>query len=206
MTHNAGVRWITEYLKFLISDIFYIKNTGTFYEQLDRIINYLNLNFEYFLQKQVTKKLVSANKKNHETREFYSTAQSVAAHQSQREQNVQNAKGNRPQQDATNSNTSSSSPSPADAASTAMTTTSPPTLPRQNVPAASNTPGSASKRKHRKLAVNFEVPKVSEWQGWGDLDSVVQSSSMWTLFTQRRSSFRWDNTHIFTVPLHLYLL
>uniref|UniRef100_A0A3Q1CJI1 5'-3' exoribonuclease 1 n=1 Tax=Amphiprion ocellaris TaxID=80972 RepID=A0A3Q1CJI1_AMPOC len=68
---------------------------------------------------------------------------------------------NRPHQHAANSNPSSSShPGLLDAVST--TTAAPHTPPRQNVPATGHTPGSASKRKHRKLAVNFEAAKVSE--------------------------------------------
>uniref|UniRef100_A0A7N6A9N5 5'-3' exoribonuclease 1 n=1 Tax=Anabas testudineus TaxID=64144 RepID=A0A7N6A9N5_ANATE len=67
-----------------------------------------------FIPLQVTKKRVSANKKNQETREFYNAAHTVC------------------------------------------------TPPRQNVPSTGHTPGSASKRKQRKLAVNFEAAKVSE--------------------------------------------
>uniref|UniRef100_A0A665V6W1 5'-3' exoribonuclease 1 n=1 Tax=Echeneis naucrates TaxID=173247 RepID=A0A665V6W1_ECHNA len=40
--------------------------------------------------------------------------------------------------------------------------TTPHTPPRQNVPSTGHTPSSASKRKHRKLAVNFEAAKVSD--------------------------------------------
>uniref|UniRef100_A0A3Q3M3T5 5'-3' exoribonuclease 1 n=1 Tax=Mastacembelus armatus TaxID=205130 RepID=A0A3Q3M3T5_9TELE len=74
-----------------------------------------------FIPLQVTKKRISANKKNQESREFYSAAQT-----------------------------------------TVSTTAAPHTPPRQNVPASGHTPGSASKRKHRKLAVNFEAAKVAE--------------------------------------------
>uniref|UniRef100_A0A4W6BWD5 5'-3' exoribonuclease 1 n=1 Tax=Lates calcarifer TaxID=8187 RepID=A0A4W6BWD5_LATCA len=42
------------------------------------------------------------------------------------------------------------------------TSAAPHTPPRQNIPSTGHTPGSASKRKHRKLAVNFEAAKVSE--------------------------------------------
>uniref|UniRef100_A0A673CC85 5'-3' exoribonuclease 1 n=1 Tax=Sphaeramia orbicularis TaxID=375764 RepID=A0A673CC85_9TELE len=81
-----------------------------------------------FIPLQVTKKRVSANKKNQETREFYSHAQAT--------------------------------PSPAETG--VVTTDAPYTPPRQNAPSTGHTPGSASKRKHRKLAVNFEAAKVSE--------------------------------------------
>uniref|UniRef100_A0A8D3DRS6 5'-3' exoribonuclease 1 n=1 Tax=Scophthalmus maximus TaxID=52904 RepID=A0A8D3DRS6_SCOMX len=73
-----------------------------------------------FIPLQVTKKRVSANKKNQDTREFYSAAHTVARNQSHKAQY------------------------------------------QQNVPATGHTPGSASKRRHRKLAVNFEAAKVSE--------------------------------------------
>uniref|UniRef100_A0A3B4YZ42 5'-3' exoribonuclease 1 n=1 Tax=Seriola lalandi dorsalis TaxID=1841481 RepID=A0A3B4YZ42_SERLL len=94
-----------------------------------------------FIPLQVTKKRVSANKKNQETREFYSAAHT-------------------PRQHAANSDPCSSSASLADAISTM--TAAPHTPPRQNNPSTGHTPGSASKRKHRKLAVNFEAAKVSE--------------------------------------------
>uniref|UniRef100_A0A665V711 5'-3' exoribonuclease 1 n=1 Tax=Echeneis naucrates TaxID=173247 RepID=A0A665V711_ECHNA len=95
-----------------------------------------------FIPLQVTKKRASANKKNQETREFYSAAQTV------------------PHQHAASSNRSSFSTSLADAVS--VTTAAPHTPPRQNVPSTGHTPSSASKRKHRKLAVNFEAAKVSD--------------------------------------------
>uniref|UniRef100_A0A8C4E932 5'-3' exoribonuclease 1 n=1 Tax=Dicentrarchus labrax TaxID=13489 RepID=A0A8C4E932_DICLA len=115
-----------------------------------------------FIPLQVTKKRVSANKKNQETREFYSAAH---RHQSQRAQNQpsgqsQGGKADQPHQHAANSDLSSSSPGLTDTVST--TTAAPHTPPRQIPPATGHTPGSASKRKHRKLAVNFEAAKVSE--------------------------------------------
>ncbi|XP_044075764.1 5'-3' exoribonuclease 1 isoform X2 [Siniperca chuatsi] len=118
-----------------------------------------------FIPLQVTKKRVSANKKN---QEFYSAAHTVARNQSQKAQNqpsgqsqAQSRKVDQPHQHTTNSNpSSSSSPGLVDAVS--MTTAAPHTPPRQNQPATGHTPGSASKRKHRKLAVNFEAAKVSE--------------------------------------------
>ncbi|XP_070701631.1 5'-3' exoribonuclease 1 isoform X2 [Pempheris klunzingeri] len=122
-----------------------------------------------FIPLQVTKKRVSANKKNQETREFYSAAHTVARNQSQKAQHqpsgqsqAQNEtqKFDQRHQHAANSNPSSSSPGPADAAS--ATSAALHTPPRQNAPATGHTPGSASKRKHRKLAVNFEAAKVSE--------------------------------------------
>uniref|UniRef100_H2SH04 5'-3' exoribonuclease 1 n=1 Tax=Takifugu rubripes TaxID=31033 RepID=H2SH04_TAKRU len=48
------------------------------------------------------------------------------------------------------------------APTTAAAMTSQHTPPKQNVPSRGSTPGSASKRRHRKLAVNFEAAKVSE--------------------------------------------
>ncbi|XP_038574782.1 LOW QUALITY PROTEIN: 5'-3' exoribonuclease 1 [Micropterus salmoides] len=119
-----------------------------------------------FIPLQVTKKRVSANKKNQETREFYSAAHTVSRNQSQKAQNQlsgqsgQSRKVEQPHQHITNSNPSSSSPGFVDGVST--TTAGPHTPPRQNQPATGHTPGSASKRKHRKLAVNFEAAKVSE--------------------------------------------
>uniref|UniRef100_A0A674EFS7 5'-3' exoribonuclease 1 n=1 Tax=Salmo trutta TaxID=8032 RepID=A0A674EFS7_SALTR len=63
---------------------------------------------------------------------------------------------------------SHSQPSPSPAPSTppktaqAAGTPSTPQTPRQNPSGQGHTPGSASKRKHRKLAVNFEAAKVQE--------------------------------------------
>lgn len=118
--------------------------------------------------RQVTKKRVSANKKNQETQEFYNAAQAAARHQLQRGQHPPASQSQAQkdkvvqehQQRATNSNTTSSSPTSGDAV--AATTAAMCTPPRQNMPATGHTPGSASKRKHRKLAVNFEAAKVSE--------------------------------------------
>uniref|UniRef100_A0A8D3B2I1 5'-3' exoribonuclease 1 n=1 Tax=Scophthalmus maximus TaxID=52904 RepID=A0A8D3B2I1_SCOMX len=75
-----------------------------------------------FIPLQVTKKRVSANKKNQDTREFYSAAHTVARNQSHKAQYQ----------------------------------------PSGQSQIQSHTPGSASKRRHRKLAVNFEAAKVSE--------------------------------------------
>ncbi|XP_029309344.1 5'-3' exoribonuclease 1 isoform X2 [Cottoperca gobio] len=124
-----------------------------------------------FIPLQVTKKRVSANKKNQDTREFYSAAHTVSRNQSQRVQNQpfgdslahgepQGGKADQPHQYAANSHPSSSSPGLVDAISAA--TAAPHTPPRQNIPSTGHTPGSSSKRKHRKLAVNFEAAKVSE--------------------------------------------
>uniref|UniRef100_A0A3P8SB29 5'-3' exoribonuclease 1 n=1 Tax=Amphiprion percula TaxID=161767 RepID=A0A3P8SB29_AMPPE len=88
-------------------------------------------------------------------------AQSQPSGQSLAQSEPQSGKMDQPHQHAANSNPSSSShPGLLDAVST--TTAAPHTPPRQNVPATGHTPGSASKRKHRKLAVNFEAAKVSE--------------------------------------------
>ncbi|XP_053293486.1 5'-3' exoribonuclease 1 [Pleuronectes platessa] len=126
-----------------------------------------------FIPLQVTKKRVSANKKNGDTREFYSAAHTVARNHSHKPPNQpsgqfqfhsepQSGQVNQTHQHATNSNPTMSATSLADGLST--TTASPHTPPRQNNPATGHTPGSgsASKRKHRKLAVNFEAAKVSE--------------------------------------------
>lgn len=101
---------------------------------------------------QVTKKLVSA-KKNHVTQEFYSAAQAAAKRQSDREET--------PQQHPT---TSPPCPSPGAPAATtgSPTAVSQHTPPKQKAPSTGGTPGSASKRRHRKLAVSFEAAKVSE--------------------------------------------
>uniref|UniRef100_UPI0037E9C2BE 5'-3' exoribonuclease 1 isoform X2 n=1 Tax=Semicossyphus pulcher TaxID=241346 RepID=UPI0037E9C2BE len=119
----------------------------------------------------VTKKRVSANKKNQETREFYSAAHTVARNHSQRAQyqpsgqsqartDPQSGIFDQPHQHTINTDPSSSSPGLVDVSSTRAA--APHTPPRQNPPATGHTPGSASKRKHRKLAVNFEATKVSE--------------------------------------------
>ncbi|XP_035984960.1 5'-3' exoribonuclease 1 [Fundulus heteroclitus] len=124
-----------------------------------------------FIPLQVTKKRASANKNSQESREFYSAAKTVARNQSQKAQSQrsaqsqpqnqsQGAKPHQPHTQQANSEPSSSSPSLADGA--ASKTAVRHTPPRQSAPAAGHTPGSASKRKHRKLAVNFEATKVSE--------------------------------------------
>uniref|UniRef100_M4AV83 5'-3' exoribonuclease 1 n=1 Tax=Xiphophorus maculatus TaxID=8083 RepID=M4AV83_XIPMA len=118
-----------------------------------------------FIPLQVTKKRASANKKNQETREFYSAAQTVAKNQSQKAQSFaqsqsQSSKPHQPHTHQANSDPASSSPGPADAVSTKTAVQHAP--PRQSGPAAGHAPSSASKRKHRKLAVNFEATKVSE--------------------------------------------
>uniref|UniRef100_H3DJR6 5'-3' exoribonuclease 1 n=1 Tax=Tetraodon nigroviridis TaxID=99883 RepID=H3DJR6_TETNG len=93
-----------------------------------------------FTPLQVTKKLVSA-KKNHVTQEFYSAAQTAAKRQSDRETLQQHP-------------TSTTSPP--------CPTASQHTPPKQKAPSTGGTPGSASKRRNRKLAVSFEAAKVSE--------------------------------------------
>ncbi|MEQ2217141.1 hypothetical protein XENOCAPTIV_023792, partial [Xenoophorus captivus] len=106
-----------------------------------------------------------------EAREFYSAAQTVAKNQSQRAQSQLSAQSqpqnesqsNKSHQSHTheaNNDPASSSPSLADNFSTKTAVSHTP--PRQSAPTAGHTPGSASKRKHRKLAVNFEATKVSE--------------------------------------------
>ncbi|XP_028987929.1 5'-3' exoribonuclease 1 isoform X2 [Betta splendens] len=118
-----------------------------------------------FIPLQVTKKRVSANKKQQETREFYSAArnqmqksQNQASGQVQSHSEASRCKNDEPYHRAAHSN-----PSTPDAgAPDAVRTTTAHTPPRQHAPATGHTPGSASKRKHRKLAVNFEAAKVSE--------------------------------------------
>uniref|UniRef100_A0A3Q2WPX3 5'-3' exoribonuclease 1 n=1 Tax=Haplochromis burtoni TaxID=8153 RepID=A0A3Q2WPX3_HAPBU len=100
-----------------------------------------------FIPLQVTKKRVSANKRNQETREFYSAAQTVAKNQAQKSQNQPTG-----QLQAVNCDLSSGD----------STTTALHTPPRQIMPATGHTPSSASKRRQRKLAVNFEAAQVSE--------------------------------------------
>ncbi|XP_068197322.1 5'-3' exoribonuclease 1 [Antennarius striatus] len=119
-----------------------------------------------FIPLQVTKKRASANKKNQETRQFYSASQTAARRQSQRAQNqppgqsqTQSDEVDHPHQHASDSKPSSSSPTPATASTVKA---APIPHPRQNTPSTAHTPGSASKKKHRKLAVNFETAKVSE--------------------------------------------
>lgn len=121
-----------------------------------------------FIPLQVTKKRVSANKKSQDTWEFYSAAHTVSRNQSHKPQNQpldhslaqEEPQGGQPQQHGANSNHSPPSPGPADAAS--ATAAALHTPPRQSIPATGHTPGSSSKRKNRKLAVNFEAAKVSE--------------------------------------------
>lgn len=141
---------------------------------------------------QVTKKLVSA-KKNHGTQEFYNAAQTAAKRQSDKEQNLQcSSKVDQTLQNDCNPKTSSSSPNQVTAAAAIMTSQHTP--PKQNVPSRGSTPGSASKRRHRKLAVNFEAAKVSEW---GGSFSRLQTS-MWTfLYSDSVSGFRWDSFDAF---------
>nr|XP_046264541.1 5'-3' exoribonuclease 1 isoform X2 [Scatophagus argus] len=122
-----------------------------------------------FIPLQVTKKRVSANKKKQETQEFYSASQTVAKHQSQKAQNQPSGQSQAqsgdvipPHQHTANSIHPTSSPSPGLADTVSTTTAAPHTPPRQNMPATGHTPSSSSKRKHRKLAVNFEAAKVSE--------------------------------------------
>uniref|UniRef100_A0A8C8DNR1 5'-3' exoribonuclease 1 n=1 Tax=Oryzias sinensis TaxID=183150 RepID=A0A8C8DNR1_9TELE len=113
-----------------------------------------------FIPLQVTKKRASANKKNQETREFYSAAHTVAKNQQQRAQNQQSGQLQPHGEPQSSQQETCADPSSCPSVSTA--TASLRTPPRQSGPRASHTPGSSSKRKHRKLAVNFEAAKVSE--------------------------------------------
>ncbi|RVE61693.1 hypothetical protein OJAV_G00172970 [Oryzias javanicus] len=110
-----------------------------------------------FIPLQVTKKRASANKKNQETREFYSAAQTVAKNQSKNQQSAQ-----LPAQSQPPSSQQDTCADPSSAPSVSTATAPLRTPPRQSGPTAGHTPGSGSKRKHRKLAVNFEAAKVSE--------------------------------------------
>lgn len=109
-----------------------------------------------FIPLQVTKKRVSANKKNQE-REFYSAAQTVARNQAQKSpsQTLDQPQGQR-SVPVVNSQSCPSDPSPPEASAVHQTP------PKQKPPSTGHTPGSATKRKHRKLAVNFEAAKVAE--------------------------------------------
>ncbi|XP_072297045.1 5'-3' exoribonuclease 1 [Eucyclogobius newberryi] len=100
-----------------------------------------------FIPLQVTKKRVTASKKNHD-REFYSAAHTVARNQTQRSPN--------PPVDQSQDQRYAQLSDPC------SSTAAPQTPPRQQPPSTGHTPGSASKRKHRKLAVNFEAAKVTE--------------------------------------------
>nr|XP_057944195.1 5'-3' exoribonuclease 1 isoform X2 [Doryrhamphus excisus] len=107
-----------------------------------------------FIPLQVTKKRVLANnKKKQDTREFYSAAQTVAKNQrGQDTRSGQSQAHNVRETQPTCKVEAASKPTP-----------DPHTPPQQNKPtAAGHTSGSASKRKHRKLAVTFESGKVSE--------------------------------------------
>ncbi|XP_071370052.1 5'-3' exoribonuclease 1-like, partial [Centroberyx affinis] len=115
-----------------------------------------------FIPLQVTKKRASTNKKSQETREFYSAAQTVARNQTQKAPpSGQSQAQNQPQSTKVDQ-PHHSNPSPSNPSSADVTSAVPHTPPRQNIPATGHTPGSASKRKHRKLAVNFEAAKVTE--------------------------------------------
>ncbi|XP_019724925.1 5'-3' exoribonuclease 1 isoform X2 [Hippocampus comes] len=100
-----------------------------------------------FIPLQVTKKRMSANKKPQDTREFYSAAQSLTGNPTaQRGQDTPPGQSRCLRDD-------NAPPSAS------VSTTTPP---RQNRPAAGHAPGSASKRKHRKLAVNFQAAQLSD--------------------------------------------
>uniref|UniRef100_A0A8C5CQE2 Uncharacterized protein n=1 Tax=Gadus morhua TaxID=8049 RepID=A0A8C5CQE2_GADMO len=108
-----------------------------------------------FVPLQVTKKRVSSNRKGQDGREFYrkqnlptgqSQATSQHAGQPQGQGKVDPPPGNR-------------SPAPSGQPEGMAATTTQYTPPRQAPP---HTPGSASKRRNRKLAVNFLPAKVSE--------------------------------------------
>lgn len=115
-----------------------------------------------FIPLQVTKKRVSANKRNQETREFYSAAQTVAKNQAQKSQNQPTGQlqgQTEPQSGKIHQQAVNSDLSSGDSTTTGAALHTPP---RQTIPATGHTPGSASKRRQRKLAVNFEAAKVSE--------------------------------------------
>ncbi|KAJ3594423.1 hypothetical protein NHX12_003730 [Muraenolepis orangiensis] len=97
------------------------------------------------LRHQVTKKRASSNRKCQDGREFY-RKQNPPTGQSQDQGKADPTPGNR-------------SPAPPGQTEGVATTTAPYTPPRQAPP---HMPGSASKRRHRKLAVNFLPAKVTE--------------------------------------------
>lgn len=99
-----------------------------------------------FVPLQVTKKRMTG-RKSQEPREFYNAAHNAARNPSQSSEPAPSVP---------------SSQRPPDAVATSTTPAVPCTPPRQNAPATGHTPNSASKRKHRKLAVNFEAAKVTE--------------------------------------------
>ncbi|CAB1326044.1 unnamed protein product [Coregonus sp. 'balchen'] len=100
-----------------------------------------------FVPLQVTKKRVSSGKK---PQEFYNTAHM--------------ARNQAPGSEPLSHFQPPLSPAPSTPPKNAQWagTPSTPQTPRQNPSGQGNTPGSASKRKHRKLAVNFEAAKVQE--------------------------------------------
>ncbi|KAG7262043.1 hypothetical protein CRUP_015991 [Coryphaenoides rupestris] len=100
-----------------------------------------------FVPLQVTKKRASSNRKCPDGREFYrkpNPPTSQHAGQSQGQGKVDPPPGNR-------------SPAPSSQPEDIAVTTAPYMPPRQAPP---HTPGSASKRRHRKLAVNFLPAKI----------------------------------------------
>uniref|UniRef100_A0AAY4ADF0 5'-3' exoribonuclease 1 n=1 Tax=Denticeps clupeoides TaxID=299321 RepID=A0AAY4ADF0_9TELE len=101
-----------------------------------------------FVPLQVTKKRVSG-RKNQENKEFSSSAHAIASQLNEASQSAQTAPppATSPKVPSTSSQTSSATPST-------------PRTPKQNP--NPHTPGSASKRRHRKLAVNFEAAKITD--------------------------------------------
>lgn len=94
---------------------------------------------------QVTKKRVSGRTKYQDAKQFSSFQ----------------AQSSGPSQPASSSPSASKTPPPGTDKPTEKPIATTPKTPRQS--ANPHTPGSASKRKHRKLAVNFEAAKVTDW-------------------------------------------
>ncbi|XP_077392557.1 5'-3' exoribonuclease 1 [Festucalex cinctus] len=107
-----------------------------------------------FIPLQVTKKRMSSNKKPQDSREFYSAAQTASRNLTRRGQQDTPPVQSQPQIQPVKDDSS------APAIEVSATRPHPFTPPRQNRPNAGHTPGSASKRKHRKLAVNFEAANL----------------------------------------------
>ncbi|XP_012994610.1 5'-3' exoribonuclease 1 isoform X2 [Esox lucius] len=111
-----------------------------------------------FVPLQVTKKRVSSGRK---PQEFYSAAHTTKTQASSNETLSRSQPSLFPASSAppvTSSTPPKAAQNPPEKAGTPST----PKTPRQNPSGHGHTPSSASKRKHRKLAVNFEAAKVQE--------------------------------------------
>ncbi|KAL0965964.1 hypothetical protein UPYG_G00288750 [Umbra pygmaea] len=111
-----------------------------------------------FVPLQVTKKRVSSGKKQ---QEFYSAAH-TAMNQAQRNETPYCSQRSLSPDPSAPPAAAFTSPKPVKDHSETAGSPSTPQTPRQNPSGHGHTPSSASKRKHRKLAVNFEAAKVQE--------------------------------------------